>query len=56
MIGARDEAQLRANLGAVGWTLSSDQVARLDTASRRTPAYPYWHQIGFERNPKPTAW
>jgi len=57
VVGARDEAQLRANLGAVGWTLSPDQIARLDAASRRTPAYPYWHQIQFEeRNPKPTAW
>jgi aryl-alcohol dehydrogenase-like predicted oxidoreductase len=57
VFGARDEAQLRANLGAVGWSLSEDQVARLDAASRRTPAYPYWHQTDFdERNPKPTQW
>jgi aryl-alcohol dehydrogenase-like predicted oxidoreductase len=57
VIGARDEAQLRVNLGAVGWSLSEDQIARLDKASRRPPAYPYWHQMGFdERNPKPTPW
>jgi aryl-alcohol dehydrogenase-like predicted oxidoreductase len=57
VIGARDEAQLRANLGAVGWSLTSDQIARLDQASRRPPAYPYWHQMGFDdRNPKPTTW
>jgi aryl-alcohol dehydrogenase-like predicted oxidoreductase len=57
VIGARNEEQLRANLGAVGWSLSAEQVARLDAASRRTPAYPYWHQMGFdERNPKPTRW
>ncbi|THD59133.1 aldo/keto reductase [Phenylobacterium sp.] len=57
VVGARNEAQLKANLGAVGWTLTPDQVARLDAASRRTPAYPYWHQTGFdERNPKPTNW
>ena len=57
VIGARDEAQLRANLGAVGWTLTAEQVARLDDASRRTPIYPYWHQMDFdERNPKPTRW
>ena len=57
VVGARDEAQLKANLGAVGWTLSDDQIARLDRASRRTPVYPYWHQMGFdERNPKPTNW
>jgi aryl-alcohol dehydrogenase-like predicted oxidoreductase len=57
VVGARDEAQLRANLGAVGWSLTSYQIARLDKASRRPPAYPYWHQMGFdERNPKPTTW
>jgi aryl-alcohol dehydrogenase-like predicted oxidoreductase len=57
VVGARNEEQLRANLGAVGWTLSEDQVARLDAASRKTPAYPYWHQMGFEeRIPMPTRW
>ncbi len=54
IIGARDETQLRDNLGAVGWTLTSEQVARLDKASAVTPPYPYWHQTQFvERNPKP---
>lgn len=57
VIGARDEEQLKQNLGAVGWNLSAAQVARLERASHRTPTYPYWHQRGFdERNPKPTAW
>jgi aryl-alcohol dehydrogenase-like predicted oxidoreductase len=52
VIGARDETQLRQNLGAVDWNLTPDQVARLDAASATTPAYPYWHQRGFkERNP-----
>jgi aryl-alcohol dehydrogenase-like predicted oxidoreductase len=52
--GARNEAQLRDNLGAVGWTLASEQVAALDKASAVTPVYPYWHQRGFtERNPPP---
>jgi aryl-alcohol dehydrogenase-like predicted oxidoreductase len=56
IIGARNEEQLRQNLGAVGWTLTPDQVATLDSVSRRTPTYPYWHQKGFpERNPFPTA-
>jgi len=55
IIGARTEAQLRQNLGAVGWALSDAQVARLDAASAMVPAYPYWHQRGFEeRNPPPT--
>ena len=54
VIGARDEAQLRQNLGAVGWNLTPAQVAKLDAASATTLAYPYWHQRGFvERNPVP---
>lgn len=54
IIGARDEAQLRQNLGAVGWNLTPDQIARLDAASATQLAYPYWHQRGFaERNPPP---
>jgi aryl-alcohol dehydrogenase-like predicted oxidoreductase len=54
IIGARDETQLRDNLGAVGWNLTAEQVAKLDAASAVTPAYPYWHQTQFgERNPKP---
>jgi aryl-alcohol dehydrogenase-like predicted oxidoreductase len=54
IIGARNEEQLRQNLGAIGWCLTPEQVARLDAASRTTPAYPYWHQHGFtERNPSP---
>ena len=54
ILGARNEEQLRQNLGAIGWSLSADQVARLDKASERTPIYPYWHQRQFgERNPLP---
>jgi aryl-alcohol dehydrogenase-like predicted oxidoreductase len=54
IIGARDEAQLRQNLEAVGWTLTADQIATLDAASTTTKTYPYWHQAGFtERNPLP---
>ena len=54
IIGARDEEQLRQNLGAVGWSLTAEQVAKLDAASARTKPYPYWHQDGFfERNPPP---
>ena len=56
VFGARNETQLRENLGATGWSLSTDQVARLDTASETTPTYPYWHQRAFsERNPFPTT-
>ncbi|MGI4939840.1 MAG: aldo/keto reductase, partial [Janthinobacterium lividum] len=54
IVGARDEAQLRQNLGAVGWALTPEQVGRLDEASTVTLPYPYWHQRGFaERNPPP---
>jgi aryl-alcohol dehydrogenase-like predicted oxidoreductase len=54
IIGARDEAQLEDNLGALGWSLTPAQIAALDAASAVTPAYPYWHQGGFvERNPPP---
>ncbi len=57
VIGARDEAQLTQNLGAVGWSLTPAQVATLDAASHEEPTYPYWHQKGFDaRNPKPTVW
>ncbi len=53
IVGARNEEQLRQNLGAVGWNLTSEQIAKLDAASEVTPAYPYWHQRQFPRNPKP---
>lgn len=54
IIGARNEEQLRQNLGAVGWSLTPEQVARLDAASAAPLAYPYWHQRGFkDRNPPP---
>jgi aryl-alcohol dehydrogenase-like predicted oxidoreductase len=55
VIGARNEEQLKANLGAVGWNLTPEQMAKLDAASERPKAYPYWHQAQFtERNPFPT--
>jgi aryl-alcohol dehydrogenase-like predicted oxidoreductase len=54
IIGARNEEQLRQNLGAIGWSLTTEQIAVLDTASARTLAYPYWHQRFFaDRNPPP---
>ena len=54
VVGARNEQQLRDNLGADGWNLNANQVARLDKASAVTPVYPYWHQRNFpERNPPP---
>jgi aryl-alcohol dehydrogenase-like predicted oxidoreductase len=57
IIGARNEAQLRDNLGAAGWSLTAAQIAKLDKASEVTPAYPYFPyraQEGFARiNPPP---
>jgi aryl-alcohol dehydrogenase-like predicted oxidoreductase len=54
VVGARNEAQLRENLGAVGWSLDAGQMARLDAASETRPIYPYWHQRGFAAiNPPP---
>ncbi|MGO4832687.1 aldo/keto reductase [Rhizobiaceae sp. 2RAB30] len=52
IIGARDETQLRQNLGSVGWSLTPDQIARLDAASTVTAPYPYFpyrRQEGFAR-------
>jgi aryl-alcohol dehydrogenase-like predicted oxidoreductase len=54
IVGARNEAQLRQNLGAIGWALTPAQIARLDAASELPLAYPYWHQRQFPYlNPKP---
>jgi aryl-alcohol dehydrogenase-like predicted oxidoreductase len=50
IIGARNEEQLRQNLGAVGWALDAEQIARLDAASLVLPPYPhtpYHQQEGF---------
>lgn len=52
LIGARTEEQLRENLGAIGWNLTSEQVAHLDAASAITAPYPYFpyqRQEGFAR-------
>jgi aryl-alcohol dehydrogenase-like predicted oxidoreductase len=54
IVGARNEEQLRQNLGSVGWELTKEQVAKLDEASDLPKTYPYWHQVQFvERNPFP---
>lgn len=54
IVGARNEEQLRQNIGAVGWKLTEAQIAALDAASDVPLTYPYFHQRGFtERNPAP---
>jgi len=57
VIGARNEEQLRQNLGALGWKLDAQQMAKLDAASQTRPIYPYWHQHGFPQlNPPPVPY
>jgi len=53
IVGARNEEQLRQNLGSVGWNLTAEQVAKLDAATNTPLTYPYWHQRDafVERNP-----
>jgi aryl-alcohol dehydrogenase-like predicted oxidoreductase len=51
VMGARNEEQLRQNLGADGWKLTQGQMEALDAASAVPRPYPYWHQDQFERNP-----
>jgi aryl-alcohol dehydrogenase-like predicted oxidoreductase len=47
IVGARNEEQLKQNLGAVGWNLTPAQVAKLDAASATPLIYPNWHQKQF---------
>jgi aryl-alcohol dehydrogenase-like predicted oxidoreductase len=57
IIGARNEEQLKQNLAAAEFTLTAEQVAKLDRASEPPLPYPYWHQDGFrERNPSPVPY
>ncbi|MDR0608661.1 MAG: aldo/keto reductase [Planctomycetaceae bacterium] len=54
IIGARNERQLRQNIGSIGWNLSQEQIAILDSVSAVDKIYPYWHQTQFhDRNPFP---
>ncbi len=54
IIGARNEEQLKQNLGAVGWSLTTDQLKKLDAASEVPTIYPYWHQRqNLTLNPPP---
>ncbi len=49
VVGARNEEQLKQNLGAIGWRLTDEEVARLDKVSHPGWPYPYWHQQGFKQ-------
>ena len=54
IIGARNEQQLRDNLAAVNWSLTNEEMAKLDAVSKLPLPYPNWHQQKFagERNPR----
>jgi aryl-alcohol dehydrogenase-like predicted oxidoreductase len=55
IVGARNEEQLKQNLGAVRWNLSTDQLKKLDAASEVPTIYPYWHQRqNLTLNPPPS--
>ncbi len=41
VFGARTYQQLEDNLGAVGWTLTPEEMSRLDEVSSQEPPYPY---------------
>lgn len=42
VIGARNEKQLVSNLDAVGWSLTHNQMERLNKVSFQEPIYPHW--------------
>ena len=44
IIGPRTPAYLDDLLGAVGWSLTPEQIERLDRASRPEPPYPYFFE------------
>lgn len=54
IIGARNEQQLKDNLSAANWELTSDELKQLHEVSAVPPIYPYWHQqkYGSERIPQ----
>jgi len=54
IIGARNEQQLRDNLGAATWEITPEELRKLNDVSAVPPIYPYWHQrqYGAERIPQ----
>jgi aryl-alcohol dehydrogenase-like predicted oxidoreductase len=41
IIGVRNLDHLKDNLGAIGWALTAEQMAKLDDVSRKPLPYPY---------------
>ncbi|MBV9508821.1 MAG: aldo/keto reductase [Caulobacteraceae bacterium] len=56
IIGARTDEQLADNLAAATWSLTDEEIARLDQASATPARYPYSHHrvFGADRNPLPS--
>ncbi|MBX3446923.1 MAG: aldo/keto reductase [Parvibaculaceae bacterium] len=52
IMGAKTEAQLKDNLGAVDVALDADDLAAIDAASAITPHYPGW-MIGIQSDRSP---
>jgi aryl-alcohol dehydrogenase-like predicted oxidoreductase len=54
IVGARSEAQLRDNLAAASWSLTAEDIRRLDLASQTPVVYPNSHQRFYsaDRNPQ----
>src|SRR5262245_53307923 len=52
IIGARTEEQLADNLNTAAWTLSNEELNRLDELTEPRILYPYWHQQ-FSARPGP---
>jgi aryl-alcohol dehydrogenase-like predicted oxidoreductase len=53
LFGARNEEQLKDNIAAASWTMSDEELARLDAASATRLPYPQWafKSVFAERNP-----
>jgi aryl-alcohol dehydrogenase-like predicted oxidoreductase len=51
IIGARNAAQLKDNLGAADVKLNESDLKEIDDASRPTPEYPGWMIMGDDRRP-----
>lgn len=51
IIGAKNMAQLKDNLGSIEVKLDETDMQELDAASRLTPEYPGWMMLGDDRRP-----
>jgi aryl-alcohol dehydrogenase-like predicted oxidoreductase len=56
IVGARTEQQLCDNLGAATWTLSDEELQRLNELTVPRIIYPYWHQQFSARLGPADAW